>query len=96
MTRDEATKLVQGHLDELRRFGVRSLSLFGSVARGEAGPGSDVDVLVDLGPDPTLDGYVGLVLFLENLFGCRVDVVTADGIKERSRAQIERDLVHVA
>jgi uncharacterized protein len=95
MSRDEAIQLLRSRLDELRRFHVRSLSLFGSVARNEAGPESDLDVLVDFSPDPTVDDYVGLSLFLEELCGRRVDLLTEDGIKPRTRALIERDIVHV-
>jgi hypothetical protein len=62
MRRDDAIRLLRTHLDDLRRFGVVSLSLIGSIARDEAGPQSDLDVLVDFGPDPTLDDYVGLTL----------------------------------
>jgi predicted nucleotidyltransferase len=76
MEREEVMELIRRHLDELRRFGVRSISVFGSVARDEAGPDSDVDVLVDFGPEPTFDGYMGVKFYLEDLLGTRVDVVT--------------------
>ena len=47
MKKEEILRLLRGHLDELRqRFGVKSLAIFGSVARGEAGPDSDIDILV--------------------------------------------------
>ena len=60
------------------------------------GPKSDVDVLVDFDGDPTFDDYVGLTMFLEELLGRHVDVLTQDGIKPRARAAIEGDLVRVA
>jgi predicted nucleotidyltransferase len=94
--RDDVIRRLQEHERELRRFGVRSLSLFGSVARDQAGPDSDVDVLVEFEGDPTFDGYVGLSLFLEELLGRRVDVLTPDGIKPRVRPLIEKDLLRVA
>lgn len=78
------------------RFGVRSLSLFGSVARDEARPDSDVDVLVEFDGPTTFDGHMGLVVFLEDLLGRRVDVVTAKGLKPRLRPLIDQDLVRVA
>ena len=96
MRRDQVITLLQQHLPELRRFHVSALSLFGSVARDEAGPESDVDVLVDFAGDPTFDDYVGLALFLEGLFGRRVDLLTQDGIKPRARPAIEKDLLRVA
>lgn len=89
--------MVSARRDEIiHRFGVRSLALFGSVARDEAGPDSDVDVLVEFEGPTTFDGHMGLLVFLEDLLGRRVDVVTAKGIKPRLRPLIDQDLVRVA
>jgi len=78
------------------RFGVRSLALFGSVARDEARPDSDVDVLVEFDGPTTFDRHMGLLVFLEDLLGCRVDVVTPTGLRPGHREAIEPDLVRVA
>lgn len=75
---------------------MRSLSLFGSVARDEAGPDSDVDVLVEFIGPTTFDAHMGLLLYLEDLLGRRVDLVTANGIKPRLRPLIAREIVRVA
>jgi predicted nucleotidyltransferase len=97
MRRADVLALVGARRDELvQRFGVRSLSLFGSVARDEAGPDSDVDVLVEFDGPTTFDRHMGLLIFLEDLLGCRVDVLTATGIKPRLRPLIDPDLVRVA
>ena len=97
MRRAEVLELLSARQDEIvRRFGVRSLSLFGSMARDEARPDSDVDVLVEFDGPTTFDVQMGLLVFLEDLLGCRVDVVTAKGLKPRLRPLIERDLVRVA
>ena len=73
-TRSEYIALLQARADVLReRFGVRSLRLFGSVARGEQKDTSDVDVCVEM--EPKLYLLVELGMFLEELFGCHVDVV---------------------
>ncbi len=96
ITRDEAVRLIREHRDELERFGVRSLSLFGSVARDEAGEASDVDVLADLGPEPTFDGYMGLKFFLEDLLGTHVDVVTPGGLHPRIERLVNREVLRVA
>jgi len=79
----------------VRLFGVRSLSLFGSVARDEARSDSDVDVLVEFEGPTTFEGHMGLLIFLEDLLGARVDVITAKGLKPRMRPLIDRDLVRV-
>ncbi len=97
MRRAEAITLISGKRDEIAaRFGVRSLSLFGSTARDDARPDSDVDVLVDFAGPVTFDAHMGLLVFLEDLLGCRVDVLTTSGLKPRLRPLIEQDLVRVA
>jgi predicted nucleotidyltransferase len=62
------------------KYGVRNLRIFGSVARGEAGTGSDLVVLVDFEPGRSLLDQVGFEQELEALLGCRVDVVVEGGI----------------
>ena len=67
MERDEILRRLASHRAELARLGVRSLALFGSVARDEAGSASDVDLLVEFEGPATVDRYVELEFFLENL-----------------------------
>jgi predicted nucleotidyltransferase len=62
------------------RYGASNLRIFGSVARDESGPGSDVDVLVDFAPGRSLFDLVGFEQDLEELLGCEVDVVSEGGI----------------
>lgn len=64
----------------LQSQGVLKAALFGSVARGEDQPGSDIDLLVELTDDKTLLDLVGLKLDLEDSLGGKVDVVTYDSI----------------
>ena len=96
MGRDEALSVLSQHLDELQRLGVRSLALFGSVARDEATPGSDVDVLVDFGGPTTFDQYMDVKLFLEGLLHRKVDLVTERGLRPRVRPYVEQDAIRVA
>ncbi|MSP60105.1 MAG: hypothetical protein EXR72_07140 [Myxococcales bacterium] len=95
MRRDATIQLLRGHWDEIRRFSVRSLALFGSVARDEAGPDSDVDVLVEFERTPALHTYLELKRYLEALLGCPVDLATPGAIPPRKRARIEAELVGV-
>jgi len=60
--------------------GASNIRVFGSVARGEAGPESDIDLLVDLESDRSLLDLGGLLSDLEDLLGCRVDIVTEKGL----------------
>lgn len=75
--------------------GVRAMSLFGSAARGEAGPESDLDVLVELDRGRSLLDLLGFENDLEALFGRRAEVFTARTLKPRVLAKARRDLVRV-
>ena len=96
MRRDEVLQTLHQHYPKLvENYGITSLTLFGSVARDEATGTSDVDVLVDFGAPPTFDQYMGLKIFLEDLFQRRVDVVTRRALKERVRPFVEKEAVRV-
>jgi hypothetical protein len=75
------------------RHGAKNIRLFGSAARGEAGPDSDIDFLVDLEPDRSLFDLGELLLDLQELLGCKVDVVTEDSIYWILRRRILREAV---
>ena len=97
MNREEAITILHEALPALRgRFGILDLSIFGSVARNEAGPGSDLDVLANLGPDADLIDLINLGQALEDLLGIPVDLTTPNALKAEARPSIEKDLIHVA
>jgi predicted nucleotidyltransferase len=78
------------------RHGARTVRVFGSVARGDPKPDSDLDALVDMGDWGSLFNQATLQLDLEDLLGCRVHVVTTGGLslaREHVRGQIEREAV---
>lgn len=75
------------------KHGARNVRIFGSVARGEADADSDVDVLVDMEPGRTLFDLGGLLMDLQELLGCPVDVVTERGLRERIRERVLREAV---
>ncbi len=79
--------------DLAMRFSVRSIGVFGSFARGDAEPKSDVDILVELA-DPTFDHYMDLKFKLEEVFQRPVDLVMADTVKPRLKPIIEREVVY--
>jgi len=70
------------------RHGATNLRIFGSVARGEAGPESDLDLLVDLEPGRSLLDHIALIQDLEEALGCKVDVVTVKALKERYKKRV--------
>jgi hypothetical protein len=88
--------LLAQHRTVLARLHVRSLSVFGSVARGEAGAASDVDLLVEFDAPPGFDQYMDLKFFLEDLLHRRVDLVTPAALKPRLRPSVEREAIRVA
>jgi predicted nucleotidyltransferase len=92
----EVLKRLREDRAALDRFGVREIGLFGSVARGEAGVGSDVDILVDYRPDarPDLFEFIDLKEHLERLIGRRVDLVTPAALHPRLRDRILAEAVY--
>jgi len=95
--RDQVISLIRSRLQDLRRaFGVRTLAVFGSVARNEAGPTSDVDVLVEFDGPTTFDRYFGVKEALEELLGTRVDLATPSMLKPSLKLEVDREAVHVA
>lgn len=69
-------------------YGARNVRVFGSVARGDSQPNSDVDFLVDLDEGRSLFDLGGLLMDLQQLLGCRVDVVTERGLRARMRDRV--------
>ncbi|OGI47445.1 MAG: DNA polymerase subunit beta [Candidatus Muproteobacteria bacterium RIFCSPHIGHO2_01_FULL_65_16] len=96
MNRHAIEKLLAAHRAELGALGVRALSVFGSVARNEAGPQSDVDLLVEFEGTADFDRYMDLKFYLEDLLGRRVDLVTRGALRPRLQQIVEREAVRVA
>ncbi len=96
MTRDSIIEKLKSAEVALRARGVDHAALFGSVARGEAGPASDIDIMVDIAPDAELDmfAYVGIVHMIEDLFAGPVDVSDRAALKSFVRPGAERDAVY--
>lgn len=97
MQRDEALRILREHRDELRReFAVSSLSIFGSVARDEARPESDVDMLVEFvpGSHPTLFTLAGLHAYLEEVLGCSVDLGERGTLRPQIARYALKDEIH--
>ena len=80
--------LLMRHQAELRQRGVKSLAVFGSLARGEATPASDIDVLVEFDRPVGLFEFIRLKMYLEELTGRQVDPVTPDALRPAMRAEI--------
>ncbi|MDV4343204.1 nucleotidyltransferase family protein [Methanoculleus sp. YWC-01] len=76
------------------RFGVTKIGIFGSTARGDDRPESDVDVLVEFAPgQTTFRNFMELAFYLEDLFGRRVDLVTEQGLSRYIRPNVEQEVI---
>jgi len=95
LKRKQVLKLLSTNMPAFSAMGVRSLALFGSTARDEAGPLSDVDILVEFAGPATFDGYMELKLRLEDLLGCRIDLVTRQALRPAMRPYVESEAVYV-
>ena len=93
VTREEVQRRLAGEKAELAALGVRALDLFGSVARGETGPHSDVDLLVDFDRPVGLFHFFRVPRHLQEILGCRVDLVMRDAVKPQLRDRIFSEAV---
>lgn len=75
------------------KHGAKNVRVFGSVARGEAGPKSDIDFLVEMESGRSLFDLGGLLMDLQELLGVDVDVVTVNGLRLRIKDQVLREAV---
>ncbi len=96
MNREEVLRLLRDHQTEMKRLGIRSLSLFGSVARDEAESESDVDLLADLDPPYTFDRYTQAKFYLEDLLGRPVDLVMPETLRPRARIAVQKEAIRVS
>jgi predicted nucleotidyltransferase len=96
ITRNGALSILQRHERELHARGVRHAAIFGSAARGEATPQSDLDILIELDPEARLDvfAYAGLKSYIAGLFEGEVDVVSRGNLKPHLRSTPEHEIVH--
>ena len=85
--------ILTNHQNALRKFGVKSLMLFGSVARDEARTDSDVDLLVEFDRPVGLFTFVGLKRYLEEILESSVDLGTPDSLKSYLREPVFREAI---
>jgi len=91
---NDVVKIIKSKRRMIKRYGVKSLALFGSAARNRMRKNSDVDVLVQF-EQPTWSNYIGLKFYLQDLLGREVDLVTLNGLKPAMRPSVEKDLMYV-
>ncbi len=96
MKRDEIIRTLKERETDLRAHGVTHAAVFGSVARDQQKPNSDVDILVDLDPAvvATMFDYAGLKDYVASLFEGSVDVIDRDALKPRLRPRAAADAIY--
>ena len=80
LTKEEIFDTLRKHRDILSKYKVRKIGFFGSFVRGEHGEKSDIDFIADL-KEPSVENFMGLISFLEDLFGRRVEILTPAGVE---------------
>jgi len=97
MKRHEAIETLKRQAEAIRALGATSLYLFGSVARDEAGPDSDLDLFIDYDPESRFNAFdlVGIKLFLEDELDLDVDITTRDSLHPILKNRIESSALQV-
>jgi predicted nucleotidyltransferase len=90
----EVLRILRARRQEIGdRFTVRRIGIFGSFAKGNQTPESDIDVLVELA-EPTFDHYMDLKFYLEEIFDRSVDLVLAETVKPRLKPVIQQEVLY--
>lgn len=95
-SREQILDILRAHREELKSLGVKSLALFGSAARDEAGLESDVDLLVEFSQPVGIFEFLDLHESLERILECKVDLATPEALKRQIREQILKEAIRAA
>ncbi len=79
----------------IKKYGAKKIAVFGSYARGEEKPKSDIDILVEFSESPDFFEFIKLEDYLEKLLGIKVDLVTRDALKPLIRQEILKEVIYI-
>ena len=98
MKKERALRILHDHIEEIRKFHVVSIAIFGSVARDESSDASDIDILIEFDPNAT----VGLFMFIElknylsRILECDVDLATINSLRKEMRSSVLKEMIRAA
>ena len=97
LTKEEIFDALRKHRDILLRYKVKEIGLFGSIVKGQQSEKSDIDVFANF-EEPSIENFMGLTSFLENLFGKKVEILTPAGVEsiriKHVKEEIKRSIVY--
>ena len=93
MKREEVLEIVGKHREQLQQMGVKSLDLFGSVARNEAREDSDVDFFIEFNGEIGIFEFIKVKLYLDDILKVSVDIGTLDSLRENLREPVIKDII---
>ena len=95
LSKEKIFSTIRQHKDELKKYGVKRVGLFGSFVRGEQNKSSDVDIIVEFEEGrKNFDNFMNTVFLFEKLFGREVDVLTPESISKRLKPYIVKEAVY--
>ena len=96
MIKEKVLQLLKEHGEEIRRFNIQKMFIFGSVARDEKTLYSDIDILIKFEGPASYDLYMELKFYLEGLLGRKVNLITEGALRSEIRQSVEKELIRVA
>jgi len=94
--KEEVINLLKRNLVSIKNFGIRKIGLFGSIARGDSKPESDIDILIEFEEDSEkFSNLINLYFFLQELLGRKVELVTTRGISPYIAPHILREVEYI-
>lgn len=95
LTKNDVTKAIQNNIEDIRRYGVKRIGIFGSFARSTQNNKSDIDILVEFEKgEKVFDNYMELKFYLEKLLRRKVDLVIKDAVKPRIKQTVLREVAY--
>ena len=95
LTKNDVTKIIQSNIEEIKKYGVKRIGIFGSFARATQNNKSDIDILIEFEKgEKIFDNYMELKFYLEGLLHRKVDLVIKDAMKPRIRQTVLREVAY--